>query len=335
MAKRSLALQLDEAVQAMLVSLQPRPEKAPDRELTALVRVAQALRELPRKEFRAALKSDLQRRGSMNEGTAAGAGAAAAARALHYQRPGLTSITPYVIVRPAAQFIEFLKMAFEGVERVRMPAPDGSIMHAEVSVGNGAIEVGDGNEEYPTAPGAIHLYVDDADATYDSALQAGATSIYAPTDDHPSGDRWGAVKDQFGNHWYIATPKGWTPGPEGLRSVQPYLHLREAHKMIAFLEAAFGAEAMGVHKSPEGAVLHATIRIGNATLEIDEAHGEFQPMPCHLHVYVPDTDAVYAQALRAGATSIETPQDKPYGDRAAGVKDAWGNSWFIATYLGR
>ena len=335
MAKRSLALQLDEAVQAMLVSLQPRPEKAPDRELTALVRVAQALRELPRKEFRAALKSDLQRRGSMNEGTAAGAGAAAAARALHYQRPGLTSITPYVIVRPAAQFIEFLKMAFEGVERVRMPAPDGSIMHAEVSVGKGAIEVGDGNEEYPTAPGAIHLYVDDADATYDSALQAGATSIYAPTDDHPSGDRWGAAKDQFGNLWYIATPKGWTPGPEGLRSVQPYLHLREAHKMIAFLEAAFGAEAMGVHKSPEGAVLHATIRIGNATLEIDEAHGEFQPMPCHLHVYVPDTDAVYAQALRAGATSIETPQDKPYGDRAAGVKDAWGNSWFIATYLGR
>ena len=335
MAKRSLALQLDEAVQAMLVSLQPRPEKAPDRELTALVRVAQALRELPRKEFWAALKSDLQRRGSMNEGTAAGAGAVAAARALHYQRPGLTSITPYVIVRPAAQFIEFLKMAFEGVERVRMPAPDGSIMHAEVSVGNGAIEVGDGNEEYPTAPGAIHLYVDDADATYDSALQAGATSIYAPTDDHPSGDRWGAAKDQFGNLWYIATPKGWTPGPEGLRSVQPYLHLREAHKMIAFLEAAFGAEAMGVHKSPEGAVLHATIRIGNATLEIDEAHGEFQPMPCHLHVYVPDTDAVYAQALRAGATSIETPQDKPYGDRAAGVKDAWGNSWFIATYLGR
>jgi len=335
MAKRSLALQLDEAVQAMLVSLQPRPEKAPGRELTALVRVAQALRELPRKEFRAALKSDLQRRGSMNEGTAAGAGAAAAARALHYQRPGLTSITPYVIVRPAAQFIEFLKMAFEGVERVRMPAPDGSIMHAEVSVGNGAIEVSDGNEEYPTAPGAIHLYVDDADATYDSALQAGATSIYAPTDDHPSGDRWGAAKDQFGNLWYIATPKGWTPGPEGLRSVQPYLHLREAHQMIPFLEAAFAAEAMGVHKSSEGAVLHATIRIGNATLEIDEAHGEFQPMPCHLHVYVPDTDAVYALALRAGATSIETPQDKPYGDRAAGVKDAWGNSWFIATYLGR
>jgi uncharacterized glyoxalase superfamily protein PhnB len=337
MAKRSLALQLDEAVQAMLVSLRPRPEEAPDRELAPLMRVAQALRELPRKEFRAALKSHLQRRGSMNEGTAApsGAGAAAAARALHYQRPGLTSITPYIIVRGAAQFLEFLKAAFEGVEQMKMPTPDGLIMHAEIAVGNGAIEVSDGSDAYPAAPTAIHLYVDDADATYKRAVQAGATSIYAPTDDHPSGDRQGAVKDQFGNHWYIAMIKGWTPGPEGLRSVQPYLHLREAHKMIPFLEAAFGAEAMGVHKSSEGAVLHATIRIGNATLEIDEAHGEFQSMPCHLHVYVPDTDAVYAQALRAGATSIETPQDKPYGDRAAGVKDAWGNSWFIATYLGR
>ena len=337
MAKRSLALQLNEVVQWMLVSLRPRPEESPDRELASLTRVAQVLRELPREEFRVALKSDLQRRVSMSEGTAAvpvGTGETKAS-AVHYQRPGLTGITPYIIVRPAAQFIEFLKSAFEGVERMRMPAPDGSIMHAEVAIGNGAIEVSDGNEQYPTAPGAVHLYVDDPDATYARTLQAGATSFYAPTDDHPSGDRWGAVKDSFGNHWYIAKPRGWTPGPEGLRSVQPYLHLREAHKMIPFMETVFGAEALGVHKSPEGIVHHATIRIGNATLEIDEAHAEFQPMPCHLHVYVPDTDAAYARAMDAGATSIEAPRNAPYGDRAAGVKDAWGNSWFIATYLGQ
>jgi uncharacterized glyoxalase superfamily protein PhnB len=337
MAKRSLALQVDEVVQWMLVSLRPRPEETPDRELASLTRVAQVLRELPREEFRVALKSDLQRRASMSEGTApvpVGTGETKAS-AVHYQRPGLTAITPYIIVRPAAQFIEFLKSAFEGVERMRMPAPDASIMHAEVAIGNGAIEVSDGNEQYPTAPGAVHLYVDDPDATYARTLQAGATSFYAPTDDHPSGDRWGAVKDSFGNHWYIAKPRGWTPGPEGLRSVQPYLHLREAHKMIPFMETVFGAEALGVHKSPQGTVLHATMRIGNATLEIDEAHGEFQPMPCHLHVYVPDTDAAYARALEAGATSIDAPRNAPYGDRAAGVKDVSGNSWFIATYLGR
>jgi PhnB protein len=269
----------------------------------------------------------------MNEGTASSARTGEAqAKAVHYLRPGLTAITPYIIVRPAARFIEFLKTAFGGTERMRMPAPDGSIMHAEVAIGNGAIEVSDGNEEYPTAPAAIHLYVDDADVTYQRALQAGATSIY-PVADQPWGDRWGAAKDQFGNHWYIAKA-GWTPGPEGIRSVQPYLHLREADKMVPFMEAVFGAESLGVAKSPEGAVLHGTMRIGNATLEIAEAYGEFQPMPCHLHVYVADTDAVYALAMRAGATSIEVPQDKPYGDRSAGVKDAWGNSWFIATWLG-
>ena len=261
--------------------------------------------------------------------------AAVAAKAAHYMRPGFTSITPYIIVNGAAQFLEFLKNAFDGVERLRVPAPDGTLMHSEVAIGNGIIEAGDANAQIPPAPTDVHLYVDDADATFDRALVAGASPIYRPTDEHPSGDRWGAVKDPFGNRWYIATPLGWTPGPEGLRTIQPYLHLRAAHNMISFMEAAFGAEAMGVHKSPDGIVRHATMRIGNATLEIDEAHGEYQPKPCVLHVYVPDADAMYAQALRAGATSVEPPADKPYGDRSAGVRDQFGNTWYLNTYMGR
>lgn len=332
--KRPLAEQLEEVVQAMLVSLQPRPEKSPHRRLAPLAAIARELRYLPRDEFRRTLKSNLQRRATMSEATSAGSGATRA-KEFYYLRPGITSITPYIIIERASEFIDFLKAAFGAEERVRVPLPDGKIMHAQLGLGNGAVEVADANDQYPSAPTDIHLYVDDADATFDRALAAGATSIYRPTDEHPSGDRWGAAKDQFGNRWYIATPKGWTPGPEGLRSVQSYLHLREAHKMIPFLEAAFGAEAMGVHKSPEGMVLHATVRIGNATLELDEAHGEYQPKPCHLHIYVPDTDATYAQALRAGATSLTKPYDAPYGDRAAGVMDPFGNSWFIAAYLGR
>jgi PhnB protein len=271
----------------------------------------------------------------MNEGTGqpASASGAAQARVLDYIKPGLTSITPYIVIRGASEFIEFLKAAFDGAESLRVPTPDGLIVHAEVSIGNGAIELADANEHYPSSPTDIHLYVEDCDATYERALGAGAKSIYAPAD-QPWGDRQGAVQDAFGNHWYIATAQGWTPGPEGLRSVQPYLHLRGADRMIPFLEEAFGAENLGVAKSSEGLVLHATIRIGDATLEIDEAGGEFQPKPCHLHIYVPNTDAVYERALLAGGSSIESPQDKPYGDRAAGVKDAFGNSWFIATYRG-
>jgi PhnB protein len=263
----------------------------------------------------------------MSEGQATSA--TAKSKANEYLRPGIPAVMPYIIVRPAAQFVEFLKSAFDGTERLRVPTADGLIMHAEVAVGNGLIELSDGSEIHAPAPAAMHLYVDNADATYELALHAGATSIYPVADQH-WGDRQGAVKDAFGNHWYIAKA-GWTPGPEGIPSVQPFLHLREANGMIPFLQAAFGAEELGVARSEAGMILHGTIRIGNATLEIDEAHDEFQPMPCHLHVYVPDTDAAYEQALKAGATSIDAPQDKDYGERSAGIKDAWGITWYIAT----
>ena len=333
--RRPLFEQVDEVVQTMLVSLQPRPEMAPHSALASLEAIAQELRYLPRQKFRAALKSDLQRSTSMSAHEAMESAAAASAKEVHYMRPGFTSITPYLIVKGAAEFIDFLKSAFEGTERLRVPAPDGSLMHSEVAIGNGMIEAGDASEQIPPAPTDIHLYVKDADATFDRALAAGATSIYRPTDEHPSGDRWGALQDRFGNRWYIATPRGWTPGPEGLRSIQPYLHLRNAHNMIPFMEAAFGAEAMGVHKSPDGIVMHATMRVGNATLEIDEAHGEYQPKPCLLHLYVPDADATYAQALHAGATSVEPPSDKLYGDRSAAARDPFGNTWYLNTFLGR
>jgi PhnB protein len=329
MPKRGPADQLDQAIQAMLVSLRPRPEQRPSPALPALLRVAVVLRDLPRPEFRFQLKSALQRRTTMNEAVAP-----SPEKMVHFMRPGFTSITPYILVNGGARFIDFLKSAFNGVERLRVPMPDGKLMHAEVAIGNGMIELGDANDQYPATPVAIHLYVDDPDATYARALEAGATGLSAPTADHPSGDRWGTARDPFGNLWHIAKPQGWIPGSEGLRSVQPYLYLRDAHKAISFLEAAFGAEGIGSHFSPQGTLLHATMRIGNATLEISEAHGEFQPMPGHLHIYVPDTDALYAQALRRGATSVEAPTNKPYGDRAAGVKDPFGNTWFLATHLG-
>jgi PhnB protein len=244
------------------------------------------------------------------------------------------TIAPYIIVPRAGEFIEFLTKAFGGTERFRVPREPGSelIMHAEVAIGNSVIELADANEQIPAAPMTIHLYVDDADAVFARAIETGATSIYG-VGDHVSGDRQGAVRDPFGNLWYIAMIQGWTPGPEGVPSVQPYLHLRGAAKMIPFLENAFGGVVQGhVPTSPDGHVLHATVQIGDNTLEVDEAHGEFQPMPCHLHLHVNDADAMYARALRAGATSIDVPSDKPYG-RSGGVKDLFGNSWYMTSPL--
>lgn len=267
----------------------------------------------------------------MSEMTAA---STAAAKPPQFRREDFPNIAPYFLVKNAAQFIDFLVAAFAGTERIRVPRPDGSIMHAAVAIGDSIVELGDASEEYPQRSMTTHLYVPDADATYGAALEAGATPVHAPTDDHPSGDRWGEAKDAFGNTWYIATPREWAlKVPGGVRSVQPYLHIREAHKLIPFLESAFSAKAMGVHTSPEGAVLHATMEIAGATLEIDEARGE--PQQSYLHVYVPDTDALYAQAVAAGGKGVMPPYTAPYGDRAASIADPFGNTWFLATFLGR
>ena len=258
----------------------------------------------------------------------------APAKPTSFRRENFPNIAPYFLVKDAPRFIDFLVSAFAGAERIRVPRPDGSIMHAEVAVGNSVIELGDANEQYPRRAMATHLYVPDAHATFAQALEAGATSICAPYDEHPSGDLWGAVKDPFGNTWYIATRKGWSSGPEGFLTVQPYLHLRDAHNMIPFIERAFGARTTGLHQSPDGIVHHATIDVAGATFEIDEAQGEVLPTQSYLHVYVPDTDALYAQAVAAGAKGVTPPYTAPYGDRAATVADSFGNTWFLATYLG-
>jgi PhnB protein len=259
---------------------------------------------------------------------------AASAKKAGHVPPGINNdVMPYVIVPGAAQLIEFLISSFEGTLELKVPRPDGSVMHAEVLLGDSMVEMADAAKEYPAQHATVHLYVPDPDAAYARALQAGAKSVYQVAD-QPWGDRQGCVKDPFGNVWYLAVPKGWAPGPEGVRSVQPFLHLRGAEKMIPFAEAAFAAESLGVAKSDAGEILHATIRIGNGTFEIAEETEEFQATPCSLHVYVPDADASYAAALKAGGTGIDAPSHKGYGDHAGSLQDPFGNTWFVATHLG-
>ena len=336
MPKRSLIEQLENAVQAMLARPDGRvvgPSEDFDPSVAALLGIARDLRDLPREDFKVRLRTNLERSLQM-ENAAKQAISSSASKQADAMPSGYHTIAPYIIVPRAGEFIEFLTNAFAGTERFRVGREPGSelIMHAEVAIGNSIVELADANEQIPAAPMAIHLYFDDADAFYARAIEAGATSIYE-VGDHVSGDRQGAVRDPFGNVWYIAMIQGWTPGPEGVPSVQPYLHLRGSEKMIPFLENAFGGVVTGhVPLSPEGHVLHATIQIGDNTLELDEAHGEFQPMPCHLHLHVDDADAMHGRALRAGATSIDAPSNKPYG-RSGGVKDAFGNSWYVTSPL--
>jgi len=117
-------------------------------------------------------------------------------RTANFRRPGFNNIAPYFLVQGAPRFLDFLVFAFEATERLRVPRPDGSIMHAEVAIGpSDVIELGDANAQYPARLMTTHLYVADAHAAYARALEAGATAIHPPNDDHPSGDRWGIVTD--------------------------------------------------------------------------------------------------------------------------------------------
>ncbi len=247
-------------------------------------------------------------------------------------RKGFRSITPYLVVDNASGFMDFLMVAFDGKQKLRVPTPDGKIMHAEASVGGSMIEFADSNAEFPPMPSALHFYVPDVDAAYARALEAGATSIAAPTD-HDYGERGASVVDPSGNHWYLASILGPNPIPTGAPKLMIYLHPSDAAGLIDFLVKAIGAEVSERFDDPDGRVAHAKLRLGDSFIEMSGAHGPYLPMPTTIHYYLADTDAAYKRAIEAGAKSMREPKDEVYGDRSAGVTDPAGNRWFFATWI--
>lgn len=117
---------------------------------------------------------------------------------------GYHSVTPYLVVPGAGRLIEFLKEAFKAEEVERMSQPDGTVMHAEVRIGDSIIMMGESSDKFPAMPAAIYLYVPDVDAVYKRALAAGAASTMEPANQF-YGDRNAGVKDPSGNLWWIAT----------------------------------------------------------------------------------------------------------------------------------
>ena len=124
---------------------------------------------------------------------------------------GYHTVTPFLNVKGCAKLIDFLKAAFGAEEVMRMPGPNGTVMHAEVSIGNSRLMLGEPMQT-GASTSAFYLYVNDVDAMYKRALKAGATSVRPPIDEF-WGDRMGTVSDSFGNSWSIATHKE-DPTPE-------------------------------------------------------------------------------------------------------------------------
>ena len=329
MPKQNLSEQLDRMIGAVIALRDAALPKA-TREIAPLLQIAAQLRGLPRAEFRARLKSDLQR--GMTMQSSAAPTREETTKKVNPIREGFHTITPYVIVKDAAELIDFVKQAFGAEEIFRGIGSAGGI-HAEVRIGDSMLMLGGGGAWHGTPqPTSLHLYVPDVDSVYEKAVRAGAVSIAKPID-QPYGDREAGVKDLAGNDWYIATHKGASYVPEGLHSVNLYLHPRGAVRMIDFLKNAFGAALTDRAEAPDGTVVHAKMRIGTSTLELGEAHGAYQPKPTAIYMYVDDVDAVYKLAIGAGGIGTQPPADQPYGDRNGWVKDPFGNDWFISTHI--
>lgn len=112
--------------------------------------------------------------------------------------------------------------------------------------------------------------------------------------------------------------------PDGWHAVTPRIVTNSPDELVQFLKDVFGASGEFRSERP------TEMRIGDSVIMVSGDAGR-RPMPAFLYVYVEDADATYARAVDSGATPLEEPADTPYGDRRGMVRDAWGNTWQIAT----
>ncbi|MHC4924442.1 MAG: VOC family protein [Planctomycetota bacterium] len=128
---------------------------------------------------------------------------------------GAEGVIPHLICKGAGEALEFYKNAFGAEEVMRMPGPDGRLMHAEIRIGGSLVFVADdhpemcgGVERHPLAlggtPVTVHRYVTDCDASVNRAVEAGASMVMPPQDMF-WGDRYGIVADPYGHQWSLAT----------------------------------------------------------------------------------------------------------------------------------
>lgn len=117
---------------------------------------------------------------------------------------GFHTTNVYLIVNDVDKQITFLQQAFGAQETHRSVLPDGSIIHAEVKIGDSVVMMGQANETWGARPSTVYLYVDDVDAAFRKAVEAGAKSLGEPKDQF-YGDRSGGVEDPCGNFWWVAT----------------------------------------------------------------------------------------------------------------------------------
>src|SRR5437773_8878252 len=210
MSEVELTRQLDQAIEALLTSSPAATEDA-DRELAQLLGVATELRDLPRPDFKARLRTELEGE-TMSTATKAQRQESQANKI----REGFRTVTPYVVVSDVHQEIDFIKKVFGAEGKVYGLGSQGGF-HSEFRIGDSMLMIGGGGKgskwKGTPVPAVFHLYVDNVDGVYQQAMQAGAISLMPPGD-MEYGERSAGIEDSGGNHWYIATASGPNYVPE-------------------------------------------------------------------------------------------------------------------------
>ena len=120
--------------------------------------------------------------------------------------------------------------------------------------------------------------------------------------------------------------------PATYTSLSPYLVVAGAQKVIDFARAAFGATELRRYDRPDGAIMHAEVRIDDGVLMLSDAADGYPAVPSMLHLYVADVDRAYAKAVEAGASEVQAPRThEGETDKRGMVTDPCGNTWVLST----
>jgi uncharacterized glyoxalase superfamily protein PhnB len=120
-------------------------------------------------------------------------------------------------------------------------------------------------------------------------------------------------------------------GSAAHQTITPYFTVENADRFIAFAIAAFGARLVRDTRDQDNRVQHARLRIGTSLIMINDSSQSYPANISQMHLYVEDADQAYQSALDLWACALMPPNDRPHGDRMAGIKDPCGNIWWLAS----
>ena len=248
------------------------------------------------------------------------------------------NIFPALRYNNARAAIDWLTSVFGFENDGEHAAPDGSIAHAQLHFGAGVVGLSSAQNTPSDHPWSkvrqgIYVRVDEVDAHHDRAKRAGA-DIVMPLKDMDYGSREYAVRDPEGHLWGFGTYD--MAGPHtGEPNIFVGLHYRDSRAALAWLERAFGFEKTLEIPGPDGNVMHAEMRLGPGIIMLGSGPKDTTTWGANtqgLYVYLPDPDAHFARAKKAGAKIIQQPETTSYGARGYFAHDPEGFLWGFSTY---